>query len=312
MLNSMQFTVFLNRFDKDRDVIEKKLENSGVRIISEEDNSLVVECLNADRILGMQETARVFKIITNWKPLNFKRMNEDCLKAICESNRKNYRIQTKFLQKIEISAKSVYKHINPYLKHEGFVVNEDKADVILYVEFMKAKNEIMYRVSYSLDYWYNIVGSSGVQYSRFSVIIENPTVVEEVSDFLRLCWIFKIPLIIVTKNKDFAKLLKKAKEITKGIDYEMFNIEILDSMPRGYTLVGFSKLARENETELKEFFKKDNGRIALVFGDDKFGLSQEARDKMDCMFRLTPELKKPLRASHAFSYVLGFFTRDKV
>ncbi len=308
----MQFTVFLNRFEKDKDVIEKKFSDSSVKIISEDDNCLIVECSNVDKILSMQEIAKVFKIVTNWKPLNFKRLNEDCLKTVSETGKKNYKIQTKFLQKIKISAKSIYKHINPYLKHDGFIVSEDKAEIILYVEFMKSADEIMYRVSYALDYWYNVVGAASVNYSRFSVILENPTLVEEVSDFLRLCWIFKIPLIIVTKNSDFPKLLKKAKEITKGIDYELFKIEIFDSLPRGYTLVGFSKLARENEIELKEFFNKDNSKLALVFGDDKFGLPQEIRDKMDYMFRLTPDVKKPLRASHAFSYVLGFFTTMKL
>lgn len=308
----MQFNVFLNRFDKDKAVIEKKFSDSGIMTISEKDNSLIVECSNVDKILSMQETAGVFKIVTGWKPLNFKRMNEDCLKAVSESGKKIYKIQTKFLQKIKISAKSVYKHINPYLKHEGFVVSEDKAEVILYVEFMKAESEIMYRVSYSLDYWHDIIGSAGVSYLRFVVVIENPSIAEEVSDFLRLCWIFKMKLYVVTKNRDFAKLLKKAKGITKGIDYNQFELEIRDKFPAGYVLAGFSKLARENEIELKEFFKKEDRKIALVFGDDKFGLTQESRNKMDYMFRLTPEIKKPLRASQALSYILGFFTRGKV
>jgi len=36
-----------------------------------------------------------------------------------------------------------------------------------------------------------------------------------------------------------------------------------------------------------------------------FGLSQELRNKLDYSFRLTKETKKPLRGSHALSYVMG-------
>jgi tRNA G18 (ribose-2'-O)-methylase SpoU len=122
-------------------------------------------------------------------------------------------------------------------------------------------------------------------------------------------------LYIVTKNREFPKLLKKAKEITKGIDYEKMKLIVTDTLPKNYTLVGFSKLARENESDLKHFFKEkatNNQQIAFVFGDDKFGLTQETRDKMDFMFHLTPETKKPLRACMAFSYVLGIYTADRL
>ena len=56
----------------------------------------------------------------------------------------------------------------------------------------------------------------------------------------------------------------------------------------------------------------NDAKIALVFGDDKYGLTQETRDKLNYCFRLTPEIKKPLRASHALSYVIGFYTAYKI
>lgn len=313
----MQFIIFLNRFDKDKSILEEKLVKLGVKIISEEDDSLLVECSDVNGLLDMQEIAKVIKIYSGWKPLNFKALKEGSLNAAIESKCKSYKIQTKFLTKIKISAKSIYKHINPYLKHEGFSVSEDKAEVVLYIEFAKENDEIMYRISYALSAWYQPIASAFVNYSNFAVVIENPTLVDEVSDFLRLCWIFKIPLYILTSNRDFDKLLKKAQEITKGIDYSLMKLNIVDSLPNEYSYVGFSKLARENEKELKEFFVrnfdkdgKDSGnkKMAFVFGDDKFGMSQGLRDKMEYMFRLTPDLKKPLRGSHALSYVLGIYS----
>lgn len=323
----MQYLLFLNRFDKDKNILEKKLEKLNIKTIAEEDENLLVECESIDELLKLQEISKIVKVFSKWKPLNFKNMKEDSLKAVIDSKCKSYKIQTKFYQKIKISAKSIYKHINPYLKHEGFVVSEDKPEIILFIEFSKANEEIIYRVSYSLSYWYSPVNVSAVNYSRFIVIIENPTLVDEVSDFLRLCWIFKIPLYVLTQNKEFGRLLKKAQETTKGIDYDLMELFVVDKIPCANTIfLGFSKLARENEKELIDFFAKDNNsnkdnnhnkeninkKIALVFGDDKFGMTQDLRDKMDFMFRLTPEVKKPLRASHAVSYVLGIYTALKL
>lgn len=304
----MQFMVFLNRFEQDKNNLEKKFNNMGVKIVSEEDDKLIVEGF-PEQLLKLQEVARIIKIVTEWKALDFRKLKEDSLKAMKIASSKEYRIQTKFYQKIKISASSVYKHINPYLKHEGFVFSEE--GTMLFVEFMKENNEIFYRISYALPEWYYPSNAIELQYN-FSVVIENPVLVEEVSDFLRLCWIFKMPLFIVTKNKEFSRILEKAKEITKGIDYSKMKLNITERLPSGFVFAGFSKVARENEIELKKFLLNENKKIAFVFGDDKFGLSQEMRDSMDYMFRLTPELKKPLRASHALSYVLGLYSSEKI
>ena len=75
--------------------------------------------------------------------------------------------------------------------------------------------------------------------------------------------------------------------------------------------IRFSKHSLKNEADMREIILQDK-KIALIFGDDKFGLTQETRDKLDYSFRLTPETKKPLRASHALSYILGFYTAEKI
>lgn len=308
----MKLLIFLNRFDKDKETIKYKLNKLNSKIISQEKENLILESESIKQLLSLQETSKIFKITTDWKILKFNQLKEDTLNSILESKVNNYKIQTKFHDKIKISAKSVYKHINPYLKHENFQVNGENPEVILYLEFKKENNNILCRVSYSLSEWYSPLNPTSTNYSNFVVIIENPVLVDEVSDFLRLCWIFKIPLYILTKNKDFERTLNKAKIITKGIDYTKMKLFIIKELPKEFILVGFSKLARENETNLSTFLSKEKRKIALVFGDDKFGLTQETRDKMNIMFRLTPDTKKPLRASHALSYILGIYTQLKM
>ena len=228
-----------------------------------------------------------------------------------DKNIKSYFIEVKFHNKVPMSASSLYKHINPYLKHEGILVNEENGNII-YLEFKKINGILNYRLSYSKkEYWYKI-NNIDVDLSRFVVVIENPTLVSEVSDFLRLCWIFRLPLYILTGDKvGFGNILKKAKEETKGIDYEKFKLNIAEKIPTGFVLVGFSKHANRNEKYMKDVIFND-AKIALVFGDDKYGLTQETRDKLNYCFRLTPEIKKPLRASHALSYVIGFYTAYKI
>ena len=145
---------------------------------------------------------------------------------------------------------------------------------------------------------------------KFIVILENPGSVIEISDFLRICHIFKIPLYFLNTDSKFNFLLEKAKKMTKGIAYDNFKINIIKEIPKDFVKVGFSIKASKNEKDLVKIF--ENKKIALVFGDEKFGLKQETRDKMNFNIRLTPEIKKPLRASHALSYVLGIYARKKM
>jgi len=291
----MKYLVKLNRFEIDKEKLKSKLNAK----IEEENGNLIVD----GEIKKLAEIKEIYELFTNWKKLNFKELKEDTLKLVQRKNIKDYQIKTKFLDKIKISAKSVYKHINPYLKHENIFPKED-SNKIIYIEFKK-EDDIYYRLSYS-----ELEESNAINFKfNFTVILENPSLVSEIGDFLRLCWIFKMPLIIVTKE-DIEKLIKRAKEETKGIDYEKFNLKILKELPENFTLIGFSKHSEKNEKDLISILNENN--VALVFGDDKFGLTQEARDKMNYMFRLTPETKKPLRASHALSYILGIHLGKKL
>ena len=302
----MEYILLLNKFEKNN--LAKKLESLNVKVLAREKENLIIKTENIDKLLELQEISKILKLTTNWKEFSFNELKIDSLNSIKDLKQNNYKIQTKFYDKIKISAKSIYKHINPYLKHEGFMPNEENPEIILYVELKKENNKILYRISHSLIEWYKLLKPIKIDYSKFIIIIENPSLAEDVSDFLRVCWIFKIPLYIITKDIHFDKILKKAKDITKGIEYEKMKLIISNKLPEDCILVGFSKLARQNEVELKNLFKKETKKIALVFGDDKFGLNQETRDKMQYNFRLTPEIKKPLKASQALSYILGIYT----
>ncbi len=298
----MKYLVKLNRFGVDKNIF---LEKFDLNLLEDSNYELLVNGnINIKDVLNLQEVDELYELYKDWDELDFRKLSKNCLSLVKGRSAESYVIKTKFLNKIKISAKSVYKHINPYLKHDGYLVNEENPEIILYIEFKKVDKKVFYRLLYGYNKELKVIK---MNLSEFFVVLENPSLVIEVSDFLRLCWIFKLPLVIVTKNEDFNKILKKAKEETKGINYNKFELKILDKVPGDCVLVGFSKHAVNNEEDLIKFLRENNKKIAFVFGDDKFGLSQELRNKLNYCFRLTPEVNKPLRASHALSYVLGIY-----
>ncbi len=306
----MKYLLFLSRFELDLIKLKSKIEGLGKNVSFNNTRAgLEVEAdsLNVDKVIELQEIEKVIELKTGWKNLDFKSLKESSLKSL---KNKKYKIQTKFYDKIPISSKSIIKQINPFLKFEGFKPTENEYEEMLLVELKREGTKKLYRLGVSKkEYWEK---AKVVKVNmNFVIVLENPSLKEEVGDFLRLCHIFKLPLWIVTNERDFEKTLSKAKEETKGIDYQEFKMKVTATLPEG-KLVGFSKHATKNESDLKEFFKKEKETIYLVFGDDKFGLTQGTRDRLNETFRLTPETKKPLRASHALSYILGFYTAEKI
>ncbi len=307
----MEYMLFLNKFELDAGRFKSKIKalDKNASFQDEDKNLIIKSSLDHDKLMRFQEISKLIVLYSEWKDFSFKTLKEDCLILCREFKIKTYSIEIKFHDKVKISSKSIYRHINPYLKYENILFNEESD--ILYIEFKKFDNKLKYRLGYSNQYLFNKVNAVKVDMKNFIVVLENPILPLEVGDFLRLCWIFKLPLHIITKDKDFDKILKKAKEDTKGIDYDKFDLRITKELPKDYLLVGFSKYADKNEKDMKDVILS-NKKIALIFGDNKYGLTQEIRDKLDYCFRLTPELKKPLRASQALSYILGFYTAYKI
>ncbi len=299
----MQYLIFLNKFEIELDRLKTKLKELGASIIEKEDDNIlfVFGKLEINKVKALQEVKQIIELYNDWRELNFKTLQTDCLKLAKTYKIKNYSIKTNFLNKIPISAKSIYKHINPYLKHEDITPDKDSSNQI-YIQIKKENNKIYYKLGYS-----QIEVMNREETKEFNVILEQPRLSSEIGDFLRLCWIFRLKLIIVTDNKEeFNKNLKKAKEETKGIDYENFQLEIVNEIPDYLDIIAFSKHGKENEKKLIELFK-ENKSYGLLFGNDTYGLTQKARDKANYIIKLTEENKKPLRASHALSYVLGIY-----
>ena len=303
----MKYLLTLNRFDLDKNILIERLRKFGN--VKEQDNRIILDGnVNLNELRKLQEINEIYTIHIDFKELkNYQDFNKDTLDFIKKVKGKSFFVKVKFLSKIPISGKSVIKRINSLLKKESLFFKEENADINIYIEFKKENDKISYRICE-----FNKKNIMKFDFNKFIVVLERPGSVIEISDFLRLCWIFKIPLYIIQDEDDnkFQFLFNKAKKMTKGIPYEKMNIKILKELPKDFVLVGFSKNANLNEKDLINVFNNENKKIALVFGDEKFGLTQEARDKLNYCIHLTSEMKKPLRASHALSYVLGFYVKS--
>ncbi|MDP3027312.1 MAG: hypothetical protein Q8N63_06395, partial [Nanoarchaeota archaeon] len=128
----MKYILLLNKFEQNN--LAKKLESLNIKILNKEEGNLIIKTENIDKLLELQEISKILKVTTDWKKFSFNTLKIDSLNSIKYLEQKNYKIQTKFYDKIKISAKSIYKHINPYLKHESFIPNEENPEIILYIE----------------------------------------------------------------------------------------------------------------------------------------------------------------------------------
>ncbi len=289
----MKYILTLNRFEIDKAKLRNKIGNFY------EDHGTIVDSI---KFKDISEVDKIYFLSSDWKRLDFRLFNEDILKAFKLVNGNSFFAKTKFFDKIPLSSKSIVKKINSLMKKEGLGYKENGAIEFL-VQFKKEK-DICYRVLVRE----NNPKETNLGINNLTIILENPGSVIEISDFLRICWIFKLPLIIATQNSNkFQYLLNKAKKMTKGIPYEKFNLSISNEIPKDDVKVGFSIKAKLNEKDLLKILQ--NKKLALIFGDEKFGLPQKVRDECNYLVRLTPETKKPLRASHALSYVLGFYQK---
>lgn len=306
----MKYLINLNRFFIDKSSIESKLKGHASNLKSlnfdKDNNRIFIEAdsLDISAIKELEEVKEVIHISLGYKRFRgFFEFNSDiidCFKNL-DFEPKTFKVRVNFISKIPISAKSIIKRVNTLLKKEGLSFSEEKADLAVHIEFDKDNKNKRYLIS-----MYELKPESKMEYRPDRLIVLCfPGSVIEISDFLRLSFVFKIPLVILSdKSSKFEFNLNKAKKMTKGIHYEKFPLVILETLPSGYVFIGFSKLASKNEKDLVLILKK-KAKLAFVFGDEKFGLSQSIRSRMDIVIKLTQESQKPLRASQALSYVLG-------
>ena len=176
----MQYLIYLNKFEIDLDKLKTKLKELGANIIEKEDDNLLFPFgkLELDKVKSLQEIKQVIELYNDWKELDFKTLQNDCLKLAKTYKIKNYAIKTNFLNKIQISAKSIYKHVNPYLKHEDIIPDEESNNQI-YIQIRK-DGKIAYRIGYS-----QIEIAKREDKKKFSVVLEHPRLSSEIGDFLR-------------------------------------------------------------------------------------------------------------------------------
>ena len=311
----MQYILFLNKFSISLEKLEKKIkEILKDASIEREDNHLILTTSNdVNKIISFDEISRLAEIKV---PFTHLKTFEDFRKSLLnhlDKKHKTFAVMTKFITNIPISKRSIYKRINSLLKKENMQYEEDSPELIIYIEFVKKENKIFYRLSFSTQSLWNKHHSLIPEVKNIQVILENPGSVIEISDFIRLCYIFRLQLSILTDNSQrFQSSLNKAKKMTKGVPYERFKINLIKELPKNIIKIGFSIKASLNEKDFSKFIENNNKPIAFLFGDEKYGLTQETRDKLDFMFKLTNENKKPLRASHALSYILGFYEKSLI
>ena len=284
----MKYLLKLQRFDMDLKVLEKKLN---CKILEQIKDRVVIET-DSKNLHELPEVKEVIILKHNWKKYkDMKTFVEDCAKFIKE----DYNIIVKFLEKSKVYSGQVKKKLNSYLKKEGLSYSPNAKKV--YVEF-KGKKDISYRLGLLEEKESNVLENN----FNFVAILENPQTTREVSDFFRVCKSFEVPLIILG-GREVNQVVESAKKITKGIDFSKFDLKVMKALPK-IELVGFSKLARKNEVDLVKVMGKK--KIGLVFGNEKFGLSQGLRDKLD-LYRLGKSTTKPLLASQALTYVFGLY-----
>ncbi len=81
----MQYILFLNRFEKDINVLKKKLADIGISLLSFNKNYAVVEGKNIEKASSLHEVANISKIIVDWKlfkTFDFDKLKKDALLTI--------------------------------------------------------------------------------------------------------------------------------------------------------------------------------------------------------------------------------------
>ncbi len=302
---NMNYLIELHRFELDENILALKINEMQALSIQKESKEkwVIASTLNIkEKLQALPEVKNVVELKTHWNSFSFEKIKKEALQIMKEEKPSSFFIKIKFDAKIAISSTSLGKKISAQIKKEGYIAKSENPSIWLYVELDRQNGHSVYRIGLMDN-----KQVSTAEKSTITAILENPGSVIEISDFLRLAWVFKIPLIfVVNKSKDqFDFLLKKAQKMTKGISYEELQMKILPDLPRDLVLVGFSKNARDDERELKKILF-EHKKIGLLFGDEKFGLSQKGRDTCKYYIHLTPDYKKPMRASHALVYVLGF------
>src|SRR3989344_5211647 len=99
----MEYILFLNRFELDRDKLKNKIVklDSSASFKDGEKVILVDSRLEAEEFMKFQEVWYVVVLFKKWKNFSFKDLKEDCLKLCKNFNIKKYYVEIKFWDKVK-------------------------------------------------------------------------------------------------------------------------------------------------------------------------------------------------------------------
>ncbi len=278
----MKYSLVLNKFEIDLNNLKRKLKSFEVDKLTGR--------INTDEKMDLEEVERVL-LLEAESFFNLESLRRDIEKI--KLNDFNLRVKSY----VKIPSGSIKKKLYPIVNKK---LNENSENKVLIELFKDGK--IKYRI-----FSYN--ESKNKSNYDITILIETPRLIEEISDFLRLCLIFNLKMKVIHNNKkEFENMLNRAKKITKG-RLSDFNVEVVKDLNeiKGYAKVGFSKHSKKDEKDFVQFIKKNNKRLLFVFGNDTYGLSQRTRDNLDASFSLGPDKVKPMKANQALAYVMGIY-----
>ncbi|MBS3146937.1 hypothetical protein J4471_04550 [Candidatus Woesearchaeota archaeon] len=302
----MKYQFLLKRFNLDINVLKNKLNPFSRGEFTSDNLTNRIQLsgwLNKEKVKNLDEIDIILEEEKQNTPLKFENLRNDLLKIALKHKKVCLRI--KQLSSIKISSSVLKKKLENFLINSFIDLQEPKTTIL--IELFKENGKVFYRI---FSYQSNNIIVEKKQFSNLSVLIENPQGKEEIANFLRLCLIFNLGLLVIHEDKEkFHTLLNNAKKETKG-KLSNFNVQVYKSLSdvKGYIKIGFSKHAKLHERDLFQFIDKNkNKKILLVFGNEHFGLTQQTRDKLPFLFCLTEEKIKPLKADQALAYFLGIY-----
>lgn len=305
---SMKYQLMLKRFDLDINKLKSKINafSKGTFTIDTLTNRLqFTGDLDIQKASSLNEVALILLEEKSPNILKFDNLRKDLITVA--KKYKNVDVRVKIHSAIKISTSSLKKKLSNYLK-KSYVEVSDNAQTAILIELFKEKGAINYRI---FSYKQKTRPKQTNKFRNITILIENPRLKEEISDFLRLSLIFNLTFVVIHDDKEqFESMLNNAKRMTKG-KLGNFKVGVINSLDQlhGYIKIGFSKHAEKNEQDLISFLKENkNKKLLFVFGDDLFGLTQATREKLSNIFSLTEEKVKPLKSSQALSYVLGIYS----
>ncbi len=303
----MKYHFILKKFDLKLAVLENKIKSMFKGQLTKDIITNRLE-FTGNLDLNKLNLDEIDVVLLEEKPsslLKFEDLRNDLLNLAKKYKELNLRV--KLYTKINLTASSLKNRLVKYLNKEGINILDSNNNLL--VEIFKDGNKVKYRIfSYK-----KMINHDKGKYSNITVLIEHPRLVEEISDFLRLCLIFDLNFKVIYNDKrQFQLILNNAKTITKG-KLSDFNVDVINNLDEiNIIKVGFSKHAKNNEADFIKFLRENKDKdLLFVFGNDLYGLSQKTRDKLDYCFSLTPDKVKPLKANQALAYALGIYTTIK-